>query len=101
MPALESKVWKAHRDKGLVLVAVGREHSAEEVAAFKAQNQLSFPLLADKDRGIYSKYAVKLIPRCYLIGRDGTVKFATVGFSGERDEKFPLLLQAIEQELAR
>ena len=98
MPALESEVWEVFRDKGLVVLAVGREHTVAQVAAFKAQHKLSFGFLADPDRAIYAKYAKGYIPRCYLIGKDGTVKAATVGYE---PAEFAQLVAAIRAELTR
>ncbi len=98
MPLLESKLWQAYHERGLALLSVGREHSVEEVAAFKAHTNLSFPMLADPTRSIYGKYASGYIPRCYLIGKDGKVKSTTVGFdAGE----FKRLIDAVKTELAR
>lgn len=97
MPLLEAQVWGPFHERGLVVLAVGREHSIQEVAAFKAKHKLSFPFLADPDRAIYGKYAKGYIPRCYLIGRDGKVKFATVGFD---EGEFAALIRAVEGELA-
>ena len=98
MPALESEVWGTFRDKGLVVLAVGREHTVEQVAAFKAQHKLSFRFLADPDRAIFAKYATGYIPRCYLIGKDGAVKAATVGYE---PAEFAQLVAAIRAELAQ
>ncbi|MFT3830667.1 MAG: TlpA disulfide reductase family protein [Opitutaceae bacterium] len=98
MPALEAEVWAPLHEKGLEVLAIGRQHSVEEVAAFKAANRLSFRFVADPDRAIYAKYATGFIPRCYLIGKDGAVKAATVGYD---PEEFAQLVAAIRAELAR
>lgn len=47
---------------------------------------------------MYAKYATQYIPRSYVIGRDGTILFQTVGF---KEEEFAQLVSAIEKELAR
>lgn len=96
MPALESQVWAPFQSRGLVMFAIGREHSVAEVAAYKKANHLTFEFLADPDRSIYAKYATEYIPRCYLIGRDGQVKFATVGYE---PAEFAQLIAAIDREL--
>lgn len=96
MPALERHVWQRFKDSGLALFAIGREHTVPEVAAYRRTQRLTFPFLADPDRAIYARYAHGYIPRCYLIGRDGTVKFATVGYD---PAEFARLVRAIEHEL--
>jgi peroxiredoxin len=98
MPALEKDVWTPLHEKGLVVLAIGREHTVAQVAAFKEQNRLSFRFLADPDRAIYAKYATGFIPRCYLIGKDGTVKAATVGYE---PAEFAQFVAAIRAELPR
>ena len=98
MPLVERDIWRVHKSDGLVVLAIGREHQNQELAEFKASKGFSFAILADPKRGIYSQYATKFIPRCYLIGKDGTIKFASVGFS-EKD--FGELEAAIAAELKK
>lgn len=80
MPLIQSDVWEKFKSQGLEVIAVGREHQVPEMAKFKSEKQLGFTVLADPDRGIYSKYATMYIPRCYLIDREGVVRFASVGY---------------------
>lgn len=80
MPVLERDVWQKHRAAGLVVVAIGREHTVDELAKFKAAKHFTFPIVADPKRVIYGRYAALYIPRCYLIGKDGTIKFTTAGY---------------------
>jgi peroxiredoxin len=81
MPYLEQGLWQPLKDAGLVLIAVGREHSVAEVQAFQKQSGLTFLFAADPKREIYGKFATETIPRCVVIGKDGRVKYQTVGFS--------------------
>lgn len=98
MPHLEKEVWQAMKGDGLVVLAVGREHSVEELLAFKAKKGFSFAILADPKREVYAKYASSYIPRCYLIGKDGVVKFASVGFEAK---EFEQLLSSAKAELRK
>jgi peroxiredoxin len=79
MPLIEKEIWQT-RPNGLVVVGIGREHSVEELAKFKAAKQFTFPLVADPGRGIYGKYATQYIPRCYVVGKDGIIKYASMGY---------------------
>jgi peroxiredoxin len=98
MPLVERDIWLAHKSDGLVVLAVGREHQNQELAEFKASKGFTFAIIADPKREIYAQYATKFIARCYVVGRDGTIKFASVGF----DEKdFGELKAAIAAELKR
>ena len=98
MPLVERDLWQKYRAAGLVVVAVGREHSVAELATFQAAKHFTFPLVADPHRAIYGLYASQYIPRCYLVGKDGTVKFAATGYN---PDDFARLAQAVAAELAR
>jgi len=98
MPHLETELWQARRGEGLVVLAVGREHSVEELAKFKASKHFSFTIVADPKREIFGKYASSMIPRCYLIGKDGIVRLAVTGFD---PADFAKLKEAVSAELAR
>ena len=47
MPHLQKKLWEPLEKKGLVLIAVGREHSEAEVKAFKDKKGFTFAFAAD------------------------------------------------------
>lgn len=92
MPHLESEVWQKFKDRGLVVVAIGREHSVAEVTKFKADKHLTLPVAPDPKREIYSKYATKYIPRNFLVGRDGKIIFASMGFDASEFDKMVTLI---------
>jgi peroxiredoxin len=80
LPHLQ-KLWDKNRDTSdFSMLVVGREETNASVAAFKTEHGYSFPIAADPERSAYSLYAKDLIPRTYLIARDGTICFATTGF---------------------
>jgi thiol-disulfide isomerase/thioredoxin len=83
LPYVEKYLWQGFKDKGLIVVAVGREHTPEEVAAFQKQTGYTFYFAADPKKEIFGKFATEYIPRCILIGKDGRIKCQTVGFSTE------------------
>jgi len=96
MPRIESEIWKSKkfRDAGVVVLAVGREHGVDELKKFKESKRLTFQILADPKREIYSKYAKEYIPRCYLIGKDGKIKYASMGFDPNDFEKLKSAIAA-------
>ena len=83
MPDLENLLWQPLKESGLVLIAVGREHSEAEVRTFQKRSGLSFLFAADPKREIYARFATQYIPRCVLIGKDGRIKYQTIGFSNK------------------
>ena len=75
---------------------IGREHNGEELVKFAKEKNLSLPMAADPKREIYGKYAEQYIPRNFVIGKDGVVKLASVGYT---ESSFQEVVQAIENEL--
>ena len=53
----------------------------------------TFPLYPDKNRAIFGAFAKNLIPRTYLIGKDGKVIYAGKGYT---DEEFAELMKKID-----
>ncbi len=98
MPFLEKNVWETFKDKGLIFAAVGRKHSEEELKTFQKQKGYSFPLVADPSGEINGKFATKYIPRSVVIGKDGKIKFQSVGFS---PEDFLVLVNSVKVEMAK
>jgi peroxiredoxin len=98
MPHVEKNLWRQFKDKGLIVVAVGRGHSASDLAEFKRQNGYSFRLAADPQEECYRKFAAEYIPRSVLIGKDGRIKLQTIGFSAD---DFNSLIKATAAELRK
>src|SRR5438093_12355 len=80
MPHLQKDLWEPLKSKGLTLIAVGREHSVAEMNAFQAKKGFSFLFAADPKREVFGKFATQSIPRCVVVGRDGHIKFQSIGF---------------------
>jgi peroxiredoxin len=75
------QIWKSHRDNDdFALLVIGREETDTAVRDFRATRELSFPLAADTDRMVYGLFAKELIPRTYLIAKDGTICFESTGY---------------------
>lgn len=98
MPHLEKDLWQPLKDKGVMLISVGREHSVAEVEKFKKQKGYSFLFAADPKREIFSKFATQSIPRCVVIGKDGRIKFQSIGFE---EQGVTSLVKAVQSELGK
>ena len=59
--------------------------------------RLSFPLAPDLDRNIYGRFATKFIPRNFVVGRDGTIKWSSIGYDAKQFKK---MVSVIKKELA-
>jgi peroxiredoxin len=97
MPHLEKDVFQKYSaSKDFKLIAIGREHTASELQKFQSEKKFSLPIAADPKREIYAKYAEKYIPRNFIIGKDGKIKFSSMGYS---EADFRQMLQVLQQEL--
>jgi len=97
LPHLETDIWRRFQNRDLIVLAIGREHSKNELIKFKKEKELSFPMAPDPDRKIYGTFATKYIPRNVLIDKEGTIVYQSVGYS---DKDFARLVSAIEVHLA-
>lgn len=79
MPSLNN-LHKALKDKGFAVLAISTDSSEKPVRSFVTERGISFPVLMDKDRTVYSdKYAVIGLPMSFLIDKNGVVVGRVVG----------------------
>lgn len=94
---IQKELWPKYKDNpDFVMLTVGREHTDEELTKYNEKKKFSFPLYPDRKRGFTSKFAVKQIPRIYLVDKYGTIVYMSVGY---KKEAFKELLNKIEDEL--
>ena len=66
-------------EKGLVILAVNLQESADDVRLFMGQNGLSFTVLLDYTGAVSNMYGVMGIPATLFIDKDGIIKSAVMG----------------------
>lgn len=86
--------FKGNED--FVFLPVSRGETRETVAAFREKMGYTFPMGLDPEQKIYKLYATNYIPRNFLIGKDGQVISATVGYEAP---EFDQLVLQIEKQL--
>lgn len=90
---IEKTLWPRYKDnKNFVLLVIGREHSDADLKTYNEKKGFTFPLYPDKNRKIYGAFAENLIPRSYLVDKNGKVIFATAGYT---DAEFTTLMNKI------
>jgi len=88
LPALQQLQQQLDNDSAntqIVLVNVDREK--QDAIRFLAQVGMSkddLPVLLDNDAVVMGHYGVLSMPTLFLVDRNGTIKFAKVGFSQEK-----------------
>ena len=93
---VEKEIIEKFKGQEFVFLPVSRGEKKEDVAAFREKMGYSFPMGLDTDSSIYGKYAVTYIPRNFLIGKDGKVVVASVGYE---EAEFAELVKTIEKQL--
>ncbi len=95
LPLIEKEIWDAYKSRNFMLIALGRDHTMEEITKFNAKKGFSFPIGPDPKRKIYSKFFSYYIPRNVLISKEGKIIFQKQGYR-EKDAK--ALIELIDQE---
>ena len=87
MPYVQKDIWdKLKNNPNFVVVSFGRDHSQKEITKFIQKKKFTWPIYADKGKSIYNLFATKYIPRNYLVDQNGTIVYASTGFSVEEFE---------------
>jgi len=97
LPHLAEAYKELKDDDRVIVLSVGREHTKEELTAFKEETKLDLPFAPDPERKMYSKFATKWIPRNYVVAPDGTIAMQEVGFDPEMLKK---MLDVIHEKVA-
>lgn len=79
MPHLESEVWKAYKNKNLVLIGVDRDEPLEKVQKFHDDMKLTYPLALDPGADIFGRFANKKsgVTRNVVIDPSGKIVYLT------------------------
>ncbi|MCT4141009.1 TlpA family protein disulfide reductase [Elizabethkingia anophelis] len=97
LPLLQKEIWEKYKDnKKFSLLVIGREHSQDEITAFKAKKGFTLPMYPDKTKSVYSLFAKQSIPRNYIVDTNGSVIYASVGFD---EAEFKNMLNKLDELL--
>jgi thiol-disulfide isomerase/thioredoxin len=82
-----ARLQAGYAARGLVIVAVSVDENPAAYAAFVKRFHPPFATLQDASQQLVSQVNVPTMPTCYLLGRDGRVRFRHQGFHGEEVER--------------
>lgn len=68
------------RDHPVVTVAM-QSGGAEEIRAYMRETGLAFPVIADPDAALASRWGVRAVPASFVVDTAGRIRYATVGAS--------------------
>ncbi len=78
MPAME-RLWRGHKDAGLVMVAVTVDANPKLVAPFIERHGFTFTVGLDTKMEVANAYGVRALPSSFVIDRDGRLAAVAVG----------------------
>ena len=84
MPGL-NRFYEAHRDEGLVILAINAQEDAATVRPFIDANGFSFPVLLDLQGRVAQQYSTRSFPTTFIIDREGTIQHVQTGEISERE----------------
>ncbi len=94
LPRIQREIWNVYKNNPrFALFIFGREEGWDKLNAFVQQKKFSFPLLADPERQIFSRFADTFIPRNVVIDETGKVIYQSVGYDKTEFEKLLVLLK--------
>ena len=94
---VQKTLWPKYKDnKDFVMLVIGREHTDADLAAYNEKKGFTFPLYPDKSRAVYDAFAKNLIPRSYLVDKNGKVIYASKGYT---EAEFAEMMEKIEGAL--
>jgi peroxiredoxin len=96
LPLLQSNIYNAIKDSNFAVLCISRGEEADVVKKFIGEKQYTFPVYVDSGTNTYKLFATKYIPRSFVVGKDGKVKWAGTGF---RKQEFDEMIKLIQAEL--
>jgi peroxiredoxin len=78
MPAME-RLYRAHRDNGLAMVAVSVDANPDVVAPFAREYQLTFTIALDPRMEVANAYGVRALPSSFVIDKQGMMIALALG----------------------
>lgn len=96
MPYIQSNVFEKISNNDFIMIAIARDQQSDEVIEFRNTKGFTFPMAVDPDGSIFSLFATQYIPRMFVIGKDGKIKWESGGLS---KLQFKDLVTLIQKEL--
>jgi peroxiredoxin len=95
---LERDMWPRYKSAGLQIIGVARDTDARKLAEAVRAMHIEFPLIPDPKKDIFLHYASRGHPRAYLVGKDGTIRLSSLGYS---DDELDRISAVVDRELKR
>lgn len=85
-PCRDSFPWmnamqKKYADEGLVIIGINLDEHKKDAEQFLADVPANFIIAFDDKSATARKYELRAMPSAYVIGKDGTLLYAHIGFN--------------------
>lgn len=92
---VQADIVERFAGKDFVFLPLSRSEDQRTVEKFMEKNGYSFLVGIDGESVIYDKFASKYIPRNFVIGKDGKVALASVGYTPEEFDEMVALIEKL------
>ena len=69
------QMYDEYGSRGVSFALISRAEESDEIEAYFALKGLKMPFSAQKDRSVYEKFAQTRIPRIYINGKGGIIRY--------------------------
>ena len=83
------------KDANVVVIAIAANSTDEQVKKLVATAKLTFPVIADKDRRLFTKIAAEGVPRTLIAKGDGLIVYTNSGYSEGREAEYRVILESV------
>jgi cytochrome c biogenesis protein CcmG/thiol:disulfide interchange protein DsbE len=92
LPLLERDIYSVYKSKGLEILSISINDNEEIIKSIVAKNNLTYPMLVDKDGTVARSYKVTGIPLNIIVDKKGIIQYRQTGYDpgviGSIIEKF-------------
>jgi thiol-disulfide isomerase/thioredoxin len=90
-----AEIIKKFDPKKVVFVGVNEAEKPEVISRFLEQHEWKLHVLLDRDQAVAKKYGAAAIPHTVIVGPDGKIEWAHVGFHDSTPKAFEQALQKL------
>lgn len=79
LPVLDA-LYRKYRERGLIVIGVGQDKEANNLAKFLRASPLTFPVVHDSEGAVADRYAPPKMPSSYVLDKKGLIRYVHAGF---------------------
>lgn len=92
MPRIQKELFEQYKnDTDFVVLAIA-QNKQPDIDRYREKRKLTFPIVQDEEGSIFNLYASDLIPRNFVVDKNGKLIYSSVGFQEPEFEKMKLAI---------